>query len=106
MEQAEAELSALMARIGETERRSADWSATFVPLREMVVGNVRPALLAIFATVVLVLLISCANVANLSLARTTQREREIVVRLALGAGLNRTQRLAQDAASDLGGNGT
>ena len=91
-EQAEAELSAIMARIGETEPRSADWSATFVPLREMVVGNVRPALLAIFATVVLVLLISCANVANLSLARTAQREREIVVRLALGAGRGRILR--------------
>ncbi len=92
LEQAEVELSTLMARIGETEPRSADWGATLVPLREMVVGNVRPALLAIFATVLLVLLISCANVANLSLARTTQREREIVVRLALGAGRARILR--------------
>ncbi len=92
IEQAAVEMSALMAHIGDTERRSAGWTAFLLPLEDMVVGNVRPALLAIFATVLLVLLISCANVANLSLARTTQREREIVLRLALGAGRARILR--------------
>ena len=84
--QAEAELNALMVGIGESENRSQGWTVTFEPLQEMVVGGVRPALVAMLGTVVLVLLISCANVANLALARTAAREREIVVRLALGAG--------------------
>jgi putative ABC transport system permease protein len=89
---AEGELNALMAGIGESENRSRGWTATFEPLREMVVGGVRPALVAMLGTVVLVLLISCANVANLALARTAAREREIVVRLALGAGRARIVR--------------
>jgi predicted permease len=90
--QAEAELNALMAGVGERDDRSQGWTATFEPLREMVVGGVRPALVAMLGTVVLVLLISCANVANLALARTAAREREIVVRLALGAGRARIVR--------------
>ncbi|MCZ6915896.1 MAG: ABC transporter permease [Gemmatimonadetes bacterium] len=89
---AEGELNAVMAGVGERDNRSRGWTATFEPLREMVVGSVRPALVAMLGTVVLVLLISCANVANLALARTATREREIVVRLALGAGRARIVR--------------
>jgi putative ABC transport system permease protein len=90
VQQAQAQLDAIAARIAEQyPADSAGWGAAVVPLREETVGDVRRPLLMLFGAVVFVLLIACANVANLMLARTVDRRKEIAIRTAFGAKRSR-----------------
>lgn len=92
-EGAKAEMATLAADTArEKVHMDSGWSATAVPLLDQAVGSIRPVLLMIFAVVGLVLLLACANVANLLMMRASGRAREISVRLALGASRHRILR--------------
>jgi len=93
LKQAQAEMSAISSRLQQQyPEDDKGWGAVVVPLHDDLVSDVRPALLVLLGAVAFVLLIASVNVANLALARTFSRQKEIAIRTALGASSARVVR--------------
>jgi putative ABC transport system permease protein len=96
IQQAQSELDSLTARwkhdYTDNYGSDANFGARVYPLQEQVIGGMRPALWILFGAVLLVLLIACANLTTMLLARAASREREMAIRIALGAGVWRLLR--------------
>lgn len=93
LKQAQAEMNTISGRLQQLyPEDDKGWGAIVVPLHDDMVADVRPALLVLLGAVAFVLLIACVNVANLALAKTFSRQKEIAIRTALGATSSRLLR--------------